>query len=204
MDDSAWKLDCSQNVSDPLSWSEVAAQNKGKKWFSMSEEEDSENNKTGTTSAPSSDDGMEGVRSDAAPPRPNVLRPKVTDLDDRFAQLDLQRQDMERETAEITNAANNRDQKHQADMDKMFETITSIQNMIKDNQRLSEDRMKKVEDRAMAADKLANERFSQLLAAMGGKKPAPEDDDDDRRSDRDGAHDTADRAKRSPRRTNAA
>ena len=142
-------------------------------------------------------------------PRPTPIHLPTSEVDDRFAALELQRESMAQDTQKLVDDAKLREQKFKTQTDRMFDQLTDLQTLIKDNQHANDARMKLIEERSNINEKLANKRFSELMAAVTGNKPAltvdtshSTNDDDESKSDgeADKPHDTGDRAKRSPRR----
>ena len=138
-------------------------------------------------------------------PRPPTIHLPTAEVDDRFAALELQRESMAQDTQKLIDDAKLREQKFKTQSDRMFDQLTDLQTLIKGNQEANDARMKLIEERSNVNEKLANKRFSELMTAITGNKASAVDistdltkDDDD---EADQPHDTADRARRSPRRS---
>ena len=142
-------------------------------------------------------------------PRPTPIHLPTAEVDDRFAALELQRESMAQDTQKLVDDAKLREQKFKTQSDRMFDQLTDLQTLIKDNQQANDARMKLIEERSNVNEKLANKRFSELMAAVTGNKTAllvdtsadltNDDEETKEGEDGDNPHDTSDRAKRSPR-----
>ena len=143
-------------------------------------------------------------------PSPPVVHLPNADVDDRFAALERQRETMAQDTQKLVDDAKEREQKFKTQSDRMFDQLTDLQTLIKNNQEANDARMKLIEERSNVNEKLANKRFSELMAAVTGNKSAlvvdtsadSTNDDEETKDDADAdkPHDMGDRAKRSPRR----